>query len=68
MYLTHVTSEGERWDAIAYAYYGDPYGYERIIATNPTVPIGAALAGGIVLAIPIIDPPQQTQDLPPWLK
>ena len=34
MYLTHITTEGERWDQLATRYYGDPLQYERIVAAN----------------------------------
>lgn len=38
MFLEHVTRDGERWDSLAWQYYGDPLGYPRIIAANPHVP------------------------------
>lgn len=31
-YLEHVTTDGERWDNLAWRYYGDALAYERIIA------------------------------------
>ncbi|MFT2542069.1 tail protein X, partial [Escherichia coli] len=34
MFLEHVTRDGERWDSLAWQYYGDPLGYPRIIAAN----------------------------------
>ncbi|MCM2494539.1 tail protein X [Burkholderia glumae] len=69
MYLTHITTEGERWDQIAYRYYGDPFVYERIIAANPSVPITPRLPSGIALSIPVVtvdDVPDE--ELPPWLR
>ncbi|HDY1642291.1 TPA: tail protein X, partial [Escherichia coli] len=27
MFLEHVTRDGERWDSLAWQYYGDPLGY-----------------------------------------
>ncbi len=66
--IRHVTTEGERWDLLAYAYYGDPTGYERIMAANPGVRLHPILPSGIVLVIPTIEQsePRTTEDLPPW--
>lgn len=65
--IRHVTYAGERWDLLAFQYYGDPTNYEVIIMANPLVPIEPVFEAGIVVAIPIIQ--QQdvvTRDLPPW--
>ncbi len=67
MYLTHITTQGERWDQLASRYYGDPFGYERIIAANPHVPIVPVLPGGLALSIPVIAQDDVAQDLPPWM-
>ncbi|TCP09235.1 phage tail protein X [Crenobacter luteus] len=66
--LTHITSDGERWDQIAYRYYGDPYAYIRIIEANPGVPITPRLPGGLQLSIPLIEEldTADTEELPPW--
>ncbi len=66
-FIQHVTCAGERWDLLAFQYYGDPTNYEVIIMANPLVPIEPVFEAGIVIAIPIIQ--QQsvlTIDLPPW--
>lgn len=69
MYLKHITKEGERWDMLAYRYYGDALAYERIVAANPHVAVTPALAGGLMLAIPVIEETETlTEDLPPWLR
>ena len=65
-YLVHLTKTGERWDQIAYRYYGDAMGYERIIAANPHVPIVPILEGGIRLSIPVIEKKELFEELPPW--
>lgn len=67
-YLEHVTVEGERWDQIAYRYYGDPMGYVRIIMANPHVAILPVFTAGIVLAIPVIASNAATEEVPPWLQ
>lgn len=65
-YVEHVTSDGERWDQIAHRYYGDVYGYERILAANPHVPIRPVLPGGIRLLIPVLEAQPDAAELPPW--
>ena len=65
--IEHITYAGERWDLIAWKYYGDPMNFGVIIMANPGVPIEPVFEAGITLAIPIIQ--QQnllTTDLPPW--
>ncbi len=64
-YVTYTTTEGERWDQIAYAVYGDVHAYEPIIAANPTVPIRPTLDGGVRLLIPIRDM-SSASAAPPW--
>ena len=69
--IEHVTRDGERWDTIAWNYYGDPTAYGRIIQANPAADIKTALPAGTLLLIPILtldeQQTQQTnQDLPPW--
>lgn len=66
-FIQHVTYAGERWDLIAFRYYGDPTNYEVIIMANPQVPIEPVFTAGIAIAIPIIQ--QQNilnSGLPPW--
>jgi phage tail protein X len=68
-YLEHWTVEGDRWDLLAWRYYGDPYGYERIIRANPEVPIIPVLPSGVRLLIPAIDSREvpDSGGLPPWM-
>ncbi|EAO7520036.1 hypothetical protein H7B83_004905 [Salmonella enterica] len=68
LYIGHITTDGERWDQIAYHYYGDPFGYARIIMANPHIAVTPVLDAGQRLAIPVIDADQTTQELPPWLQ
>jgi phage tail protein X len=64
----YITADGDRWDLLAWKFYGDATRYEAIIAANPEVPISAILPAGIRLLIPVIEDyePTNTQDLPPW--
>ncbi|MEX3629045.1 MAG: tail protein X [Burkholderia sp.] len=69
--IQHITLDGERWDTIAWHYYGDPTAYGPIIEANPAVDIKATLQGGIVLLIPImtldqVNAQQANTNLPPW--
>lgn len=68
-FMDYITQEGDRWDSIAYEFYGDPTRYEAIIAANPFVPIIPILPSGIPLQIPVIEDTEETtinEDLPPW--
>lgn len=66
-FIRHVTYAGERWDLLAFEYYGDPTNYEVIIMANPLVPIGPVFEAGISIAIPIIQQHNVlSSGLPPW--
>ena len=65
--LRHVVTVGDRWDLLAWRYYGDATRFAEIIAANDNIPIVAALLPGAVLSIPILGPsPTPAQQLPPW--
>ncbi len=69
--LEHITTQGERWDTLAWRYYGDPHAYGRIIAANPALDIGTTLPSGVVVLIPIIALAEAQarvadEELPPW--
>ena len=69
-FIEYITTEGERWDTIAYRCYGDPYAYPRIIELNPDYRANATLPGGVTLRVEIIDQPPAVlapeTALPPW--
>lgn len=66
-YLIHITGANERFDTIAWHYWGDALAYETLIADNPHVPITAVLPSGTELRVRILQtPPTQTLELPPW--
>lgn len=66
-YLEHITADGDRWDNLAWHYYGDATRYEEIIKANPDVPIIPILPAGVRLLIPVLDPPTTTvPGLPEW--
>ncbi len=66
-YITHITAAGERWDLLAWRYYGNATLYSPIIMANPSVPIEPVFEAGLTVLIPIL---QQNQalavNLPPW--
>ena len=66
-YLRHVTISGERWDLLAWKYYGDPTLYGPIIQANPSLPIVGAFDAGLAIQIPILQKASDvSNDLPPW--
>jgi phage tail protein X len=66
-FITHVTAAGERWDLLAWTFYGDPSLYSPIIMANPRIPIESAFEAGLEIAIPIVRiSPAQAINLPPW--
>ena len=69
-YLTYQTQQGDRWDTIAYKYYGDAYRYQPILDANPEIRILPRLPAGVVLKIPLLDLTQYvtTEALPPWMR
>lgn len=67
-YYEYITKEGDRWDLIAYEFYGDATMYEPIIVANPDVPILPILPSGLKLLIPEMDFKDliPSLELPPW--
>ena len=68
-FITHITSAGERWDLLAWQYYGDATLFGPIIQTNPQIPIEAAFEAGLIIGVPLlmVNPTvKETADVPPW--
>jgi len=68
-FITHITSAGERWDLLAWQYYGDAALFSPIIQTNPQIPIEAVFEAGLVIGVPLlmVNPAvSNAADLPPW--
>lgn len=67
-YLTHITKEGERFDLLAYRYYGNPYRYQEIVEANiAAIGVPPILDSGLKLVIPILPTAETTPaNLPPW--
>ncbi len=71
--IEHVTREGERWDSLAWQYYGNPFDYGRIVQANPSLDISSHLPSGVMVLIPVLPlaVAQEAEqlasaDLPPW--
>jgi len=66
-FIEHLTIEGDRWDSLAFTYYGNPYGYVPIVEANPVFLGQLNIPSGQILRIPIIPViPQKPANLPPW--
>ncbi len=72
-YFEHRTVAGERWDLLAYRFYGDQNKQTVILEANrglflsPIVVPPLVLPAGLVLRIPVISEAGANADLlPPW--
>lgn len=70
MFLEHVTRDGERWDSLAWQYYGDPrWAIPDYCRQSAHVAITPVLPSGLLLLIPVIEKkPVQKEDIAPWLR
>lgn len=70
-YLLHTTSENDRWDLLAYHYYGDATLILPLLQANPSVASLALLPAGLKLVVPILEESEVTPDVVsgsvPWL-
>ncbi len=66
-FIVHITADGERWDLLAYRYYGDATKYAPIISANFKVVIEPVFEAGIRIDIPVLmESAVVSSDLPPW--
>lgn len=72
-WLAHITGPAERWDHLAYRYYGDANRTGPIIAANRHLfedgltPVAEVLPHGLTLRVPILAAmPIAADTLPPW--
>ncbi|MDH3000053.1 hypothetical protein A1D23_00545 [Chelonobacter oris] len=67
--LKHIVKQGERWDNLAYHYYGDSLEYSRIIDANPQIAFCEVLPTGVTIYIPVLKiKPTNNDNMPPWLR
>lgn len=65
--LIHQIKEGDRWDTVAYLYYGSAFAMNHLIEANPHLDITETLPMGRIMFIPILTQlPHSETDLPPW--
>jgi phage tail protein X len=65
--FTHICSDGDRWDLLAWNYYGDATLLGLIVMANPAIPIEPVLSAGMTVMVPVLQIASVlTSDLPPW--
>lgn len=69
--LEHTVLEGQRWDTLAWLYYGDASQFGRIVQANPALDITTHLQAGDLVLIPVLPLTEAQQqvaqdNLPPW--
>lgn len=68
-FMQYTTSEGDRWDLIAYKYYGDATMIDKLILANPYLSLAEEFKANLTIYIPIIHAKKTAQeDMPPWLR
>lgn len=72
-YFDYVTETGDRWDLLAYRYYGDQHKQVILLEANRHLYLNdldvppLVLPHGITLKIPVIEEAASNADLlPPW--
>ena len=68
-FIAHLTRAGERWDLLAWRYYGDATLYSVIIQSNPQIPIEPVFESGLSIGVPVLlasSAITTASDLPPW--
>lgn len=72
-YFVHNTIDGDRWDLLAYRYYGDQHKQTILLEANrdlfidPIVVPPMILPSGLALKVPVIDDSEVDEsNLPPW--
>ena len=48
-FITHLTVVGERWDSLAWIYYGDATLFSPIIMANPSIPVESIFEAGLAI-------------------
>ncbi|SUT85847.1 Phage Tail Protein X [Actinobacillus ureae] len=67
--ILHTVKQGERWDNLAYHYYGTVNEINRLIDANPHIPFCEMLPMGETLKVPVLEvKTTDNSDLPPWLQ
>ena len=69
--IEHTVLDGQRWDALAWIYYGDAGAYGRIVQANPALDITTHVEAGTVVLVPVLSLAEvqvavEQDSLPPW--
>ena len=66
-YIEHRAIEGERWDQIAWHYYGDAARMPDLLAANPAHAHRVRLPATTLIKVPVIVRAKPSSvGLPPW--
>lgn len=68
--MQYKTSQGDRWDLIAYKFYGNPTMINELILANPHLPLAEQFEANLTVFIPVL-PATRTiaqKDMPPWMR
>jgi phage tail protein X len=67
-FLRTTTTSGDRWDLLAYRFYGDPLRFAPLLQANPALVTRPVLPDGTEVLIPILEEadPTSPASLPPW--
>ncbi len=72
-YFEHITKPGDRWDLIAYDYYGDAKLIKPLLRANPNLlgkpdrPAPLVFDAGVQLRVPVLPEDEiAANQLPPW--
>ena len=63
---TYTTKQGDMWDGIAYALYGDVKYTDVLINANSEYRSVYIFSEGIVINVPEVEERITADDLPPW--
>lgn len=69
-YIEHITLDGDRWDQIAYRYYGDANLITPLAEANEHLRLLPVLPGGLPVRVPILADNDNIapSELPPWMR
>ena len=67
--IAHTIKKNERWDLLAYRYYGNVNEMGRLMDANPHLSLSEVLPEGEILLVPVLRVKGTNQDgLPPWMQ
>jgi len=72
-YFSYETKNGDRWDLIAFDYYGDAKMIKPLLVANPEIvgsasePAPLVFSKGVILRVPVLPSDEiDKAQLPPW--